>query len=53
MIIKFSRNYIFKNKIKKLISCHFLVERKPQERTDLLITASMNIYQAKKNPPFN
>ena len=26
----------------------FLVESKPHERIDLLITASMNIYQAKK-----
>ena len=27
---------------------HFLVEIKPHERIDLLITASMNIYQTKK-----
>ena len=27
---------------------HFLVESKPRERTDLLITTSMNIYQTKK-----
>ena len=27
---------------------HFIVEIKPHERIDLLITASMNIYQAKK-----
>ena len=27
---------------------HFLVENKPHERIDLLITASMNIYQKKK-----
>ena len=27
---------------------HFLVESKPHERIDLLITASMNIYQTKK-----
>ena len=26
---------------------HFLVKRKPHERIDLLITASMNIYQKK------
>ena len=27
---------------------HFLVESKPHERIDLLITASVNIYQKKK-----
>ena len=27
---------------------HFLVETKPHERIDLLITAGMNIYQTKK-----
>ena len=27
---------------------HFLVESKPYERTDLLITASVNIYQKRK-----
>ena len=27
---------------------YFLVENKPHERIDLLITASMNIYQKKK-----
>ena len=27
---------------------HFLVKSKPHERIDLLITASVNIYQAKK-----
>ena len=27
---------------------HFLVESKPHERIDLLITATMNIYQKKK-----
>ena len=27
---------------------HFLVKSKPHERTDPLITASMNIYQTKK-----
>ena len=33
---------------KKIIIYHFLVESKPHERIDLLITASMNIYQTKK-----
>ena len=28
---------------------HFLVESKPHERTDLLVTANMNIYQTKKS----
>ena len=32
----------------KEISYHFQVESKPHERIDLLITASMNIYQTKK-----
>ena len=27
---------------------HFLVKSKPHERIDLLITASVNIYQTKK-----
>ena len=27
---------------------HFLVESKPHERVDLVITASLNIYQTKK-----
>ena len=27
----------------------FLLERKPHERIDLLITASVNIYQTKKD----
>ena len=46
LIIKFSQN-IFKNKSKrekKFIIYHFLVENKPHERIDLLITASVNIY---------
>ena len=29
----------------------FLVESKPHEKIDLLITASMNIYQTKKSIP--
>ena len=32
----------------KEISYHFLVKSKPHERIDLLITASVNIYQTKK-----
>ena len=50
LIIKFSQN-IFKNKSKRkrnFIIYHFLVESKPHERIDLLITASVNIYQTKK-----
>ena len=50
LIIKISQN-LFKNKSKRkrnFIMYHFLVESKPHERTDLLITASMNIYQTKK-----
>ena len=31
----------------KEISYHFLVKSKPHERTDLLITANVNIYQTK------
>ena len=43
---------IVKNKSnkKKFITYHFLVKSKPHERIDLLITASVNIYQTKKNP---
>ena len=53
LIIKFSQN-IFKNKSKRkrnFIIYHFLVESKPHERIDLLITASVNIYQTKKSIP--
>ena len=40
---------MFKNKGKrKRISYHFLVESKPHEKMDLLIKASVNIYQKKK-----
>ena len=42
---------IFKNKSKRkrnFIIYHFLVKSRPHERIDLLITASMNIYQTKK-----
>ena len=51
LIIKFSQN-VFKNKSmmkRNFIMYHFLVESKPHERIDLLITASMNIYQIKKS----
>ena len=50
LIIKFSQN-IFKNKSKRkrnFITYHFLVESKAHGRIDLLITASVNIYQTKK-----
>ena len=53
LIIKFSQN-IFKNKSKRkrnFIICHFLVESKPNGRIDLLITASMNIYETRKSIP--
>ena len=53
LIIKFSQN-IFKNKSKRkrnFIIYHFLLEIKPHERIDLLITASVNIYQSKKSIP--
>ena len=42
---------LFKNKSKrkrKFIINQFLVENKPHERIDLLITTSMNIYQRKR-----
>ena len=50
LIIKISQN-LFKNKSKRkrnFIIYHFLVQSKLHERIDLLITASMNIYQTKK-----
>ena len=33
---------------KNVIIYHFLVESKPHERIDLIITAGVNIYQTKK-----
>ena len=42
---------IFKNKSERkrnFITYHFLVESKPHERIDILITVSVNIYQTKK-----
>ena len=45
------RKNIFKNKSKwerNFIIYHFLIESRPHERTDLLITVSVNIYQTKK-----
>ena len=51
--MKFSQNK-FKNKSKSkrnFIIYHFLVESKPHKRIDLLITASVNIYQTKKSIP--
>ena len=51
VIIKFSQN-IFKNKRKRnFLIYHFLIESKAHERIDLLITASINIYQTKKCIP--
>ena len=50
LIIKCSQN-IFKNNSKRKrnsIIYHFVVERNPHERIDLLIRANVNIYQAKK-----
>ena len=49
----FSQN-MFKNKSKRkrnFIIYHLLVEIKPHKRTDLLITASVNIYQTKTSIP--
>ena len=49
-MLYFHKN-IFKNKSKRKRNVkiyHFLVERKPHERTDLLITANVNIYETKK-----
>ena len=48
---KIFKTYIFKNKRKQkrnFMIYHFLVESKAHERIDLLITASVNIYQTKK-----
>ena len=47
LIIKISQNFIQKQVL--FIIYHFVVESKPHERIDLLITASMNIYQTKKD----
>ena len=49
-MLYFHKN-IFKNKSKRKRNVkihHFLVEHKPHERTDLLITANVNIYETKK-----
>ena len=43
----FTKFYL-KTKLRNFIIYHFLVESKPHEKIDLLITASMNIYQTKK-----
>ena len=51
LIIKCLQYIIFKYKSKRkrnFIIYYFLVESKPHERIDLLITASVNIYQTKK-----
>ena len=44
----FTKFYLKIREQGKEILYHFLVESKPHERIDLLITASMNIYQTKK-----
>ena len=44
----FTKFYLKIRVREKDISCYFLVESKPHERIDLLITASINIYQTKK-----
>ena len=36
---------------KEISIYHFLIKRKPHERIDLLITASVDIYQTKKSIP--
>ena len=54
MEISFTNNKVFTNLCLKIrvrekeISYHFLVESKPHEKMDLLIKASVNIYQKKK-----
>ena len=51
----FTKN-IFKNNSKRkrnLIIYHFLEESKPYERIDLLITASVNTYQKKKEKKYS
>ena len=42
----FTKLYL-KIRVRGKISYHFLVKSKPHERIDLLITASVNIYQTK------
>ena len=37
----------------KFNNYHFVVESKPHERIDLLIIASVNIYQAKKKKKYS
>ena len=49
-LIRFSQKIYLKIRVKgkgNFIIYHFLVGSKPHERTDLLITASVNIYQTK------
>ena len=51
----FTKN-IFKNKSKRkrnFIIYHFLEESKPNERINLLITASVNTYQEKKEKKYS
>ena len=50
-MIKFSQKIYLKIKVKRkrnFITYHFLVESKPHERVDLLITATENIYLTRK-----
>ena len=51
-MIKFSQKIylklIVREEKRNFIIYHFLEENKPYERIDLLITASVNIYQTKK-----
>ena len=53
--IKFSQKNIFKNKSKRKRNFiyHFLVESKPHEKINLLIAASVNIYQTKKKKKYS
>ena len=47
---------IFKNKSERkrnFMIHHFLVESKPHERLDILITVSVNIYQTKKEKKYS
>ena len=55
-MITFSKKKIFKNRSKRklnFIIYHFLIESKPHERKDLLITGSMNIYQTKEGKKYS
>ena len=48
----FTKLYLNKSKRKRnSIIYHFLVKSKPHQTTELLTTASVNIYQTKKSIP--